>query len=304
MSAPKSAPKSSAPSSALALVATTRAAALDEVADFLDRRGVEEARRDARALLLAAGEFTATELLLEPTAALAGAAREKLRAYAERRAAREPVSRILGARGFWTHDLVVAPRVLDPRPDTETLIELSLDLLRERRRDPLLILDLGVGSGAILCALLAELPDARAIGVDLSEESCVAAALNLSRCGFAARSTILRGRWAEAIDARFDLVVSNPPYVASGELDALEPEVRLHDPRLALDGGADGLECYREIARELPRLLAPAGVAAFEAGDGQARSVAALMADNGLEPAGIRKDAGGRERAVGARRRG
>ncbi|MBG0812268.1 peptide chain release factor N(5)-glutamine methyltransferase [Methylosinus sp. H3A] len=288
--------------SLLALDHVTRAAALDEVAAFLDRSGVEDARRDARALLLAAGGFTAAELLLEPTAALTGAAREKLRDYAQRRAAREPVTRILGARGFWTHDLVVAPRVLDPRPDTETVVELTLELMRERRLEPLAILDLGVGSGAILCALLAEFPNARAVGVDLSANACAAAALNLSRSGFAERAAVLRGRWADALAARFDLVVSNPPYIASGELDALEPEVRLYDPPLALDGGADGLDCYREIAAELPRLLAPMGVAALEAGDKQARSVVALLAENGLEPAGIRKDAGGRERAVAARR--
>lgn len=288
---------------ALALEDATRAAALDAVAALLARCGVEDARRDARALLLAAGGFTAAELLLDPAAKLGAAACARLRDYALRRAAREPVSRILGERGFWTQDLLVAPRVLDPRPDTETLIELSLELMGERRRDPLRILDLGVGSGAILCALLAELPEAGAIGVDLSAAACAAAAVNLSRCGFARRASILRGRWADALAARFDLIVSNPPYIASGELDGLEPEVRLHDPRLALDGGADGLDCYREIAEQLPRLLAPSGAAVLEAGDGQARSLVALLAEKGLAPAGIRKDAGGRERAVAARRR-
>ncbi|WP_343219792.1 MULTISPECIES: peptide chain release factor N(5)-glutamine methyltransferase [Methylosinus] len=288
---------------ALALEDATRAAALDAVAALLARCGVEDARRDARALLLAAGGFTAAELLLDPAAKLGAAACARLRDYAQRRAAREPVSRILGERGFWTQDLLVAPRVLDPRPDTETLIELSLELIGERRREPLRILDLGVGSGAILCALLAELPEAGAIGVDLSAAACAAAAVNLSRCGFARRASILRGRWADALAARFDLIVSNPPYIASGELDGLEPEVRLHDPRLALDGGADGLDCYREIAEQLPRLLAPSGAAVLEAGDGQARSLVALLAEKGLAPAGIRKDAGGRERAVAARRR-
>ncbi|WP_024881617.1 peptide chain release factor N(5)-glutamine methyltransferase [Methylosinus sp. LW3] len=286
-----------------ALEDASRAAALEEVAAFLERSGIEDARRDARALLFAAGGFGAAELLLEPTAKMGEAALATLRDHARRRAAREPVSRILGMRGFWTQDLVVAPHVLDPRPDTETLIELSLELMRERRREPLLILELGVGSGAILCALLAEFPAARAIGVDLSAEACKAAALNLSRCGFAYRASLLRGRWADALGARFDLIVSNPPYIESGELDALEPEVRLYDPRLALDGGADGLACYREIIDDLPRLLAAQGAAVLEAGDGQARSVAALMAEKGLEAAGIRRDAGGRERAVAARRR-
>jgi release factor glutamine methyltransferase len=175
--------------------------------------------------------------------------------------------------------------------------------LRERRNDALTILDLGVGSGAIICALLSELPQARAIGVDLSGEACAAASVNLARCGFAARATILRGRWTQALDARFDLVVSNPPYVATGEIATLAPEVRLHDPSLALDGGADGLACYREIIADLPRVLAPHALAVLEAGAGQAASIAALFFAAGLEIAEIRRDFSGCERAVAARSR-
>jgi release factor glutamine methyltransferase len=286
----------------LALDGATREEALERVAALLDRCGVEEARRDARALLLAAGDLTPAALVLDPKARLTIDVSRRLDALARRRAGREPVTRILGARGFWTQDLVVAPDVLDPRADTETLVALALDLCRDRRREALTILDLGVGSGAILCALLSELPFARAVGVDLSTSACGAARTNLSRCGVAPRAMIFRGRWAEALNAPFDLVVSNPPYIESAEIATLAPEVRLHDPLLALDGGADGLACYREICADLPRLLAPGASALLEIGAGQAASVAALLRARGLEIAEIRRDFSGRERVVAARR--
>ncbi len=286
----------------LALEEATRAAALERVATLLERHGVDDARGDARALLLAAGGLTPADLVLEPQARLSAQASRRLRNYAQRRAAREPVSRIIGTRGFWTHELVVAPGVLDPRADTETLVELALDHLRARRLDDLTILDLGAGSGAIVCALLSELRNAHAVAVDLSARACAAAGLNFARCGLADRAAILRGRWAQALGARFDLVVSNPPYVARGDISGLSPEVRLHDPELALDGGDDGLVCYREIIDDLPRLLAPQGLAVFEVGAGQARDVAALLIANGLEIAEIRKDIAGHERAIAARR--
>lgn len=278
----------------------TRAEALERVAAFLERRGVEDARRDAKALLLAAGELRQADLLLEPATPLSPGASRRLSAYAQRRAAREPVSRIVGLRGFWTQDLVVAPDVLDPRPDTETLVELTLEHLRDRRRDDLSILDLGAGSGALVCALLSEFCNARAVAIDLSARACAASAANFARCGVAERAAVVQGRWARAIRARFDLVVSNPPYIASGEIETLAPEVRLHDPPLALDGGADGLDCYREIVVDLPRLLAPQGLAVFEVGAGQSRDVAALLAARGLEIAEIRRDVAGHERAVAA----
>lgn len=283
------------------VVVETRAQALERVARMLEQSGVEDARRDARALLLAAEEIAPAALLLEPHARLSPAARRRLDDFASRRAAREPVSRILGERGFWTQDLVVAPQVLDPRADTETLIALALDLLRDRRGEALTILELGAGSGAIVCALLSEFSRARAVAVDISDYACAATASNVARCGVASRTMILRGRWAQALEARFDLVVSNPPYVASAEIATLAPEVRLHDPRLALDGGADGLACYREIFADLPRLLAPRGLALFEFGAGQAPEIAALLAAAGLEIAEIRRDFAGLERAVAAR---
>jgi release factor glutamine methyltransferase len=280
-----------------------REKALARLARFLEASGVEEAREDARLLLFDACGLTHAEYLLSPEAPLGETAASLLAEHAARRAAREPVSRILATRGFWTLDLAVFPDVLDPRPDTESVVALALSLVAGRRNEALRLLDLGSGSGALLCALLAELPKAFGVAVDLSPQALLATRTNMARCGLATRAAVLRGLWGGALGSAFDLVVSNPPYVKSDEIDQLSPEVRLHDPRLALDGGVDGLGCIREIAADLPRLLAPGGVVVLEVGLGQARETAALLAAAGLEEAGIRRDAGGRERAVAARRR-
>jgi len=279
----------------------TRAQAIATVADCLEGAGIGEAQDDARALLRAAAGLTRLELALAPRAPLSQEEARALSRYAARRAAREPVSRIVGERGFWTLDLAVAPDVLDPRPDTETLVETALRLVAERRDAPLSILDLGAGSGAIVCALLSELSAARAVAVDLSAQACAATAANLARCGLAGRASVVRGRWAQALQARFDLVVSNPPYVRTGDIEGLEPEVRLHDPALALDGGADGLDCYREIIGDLPRLLAEDAVVLFEVGFDQAASVAALLGAQDFNIERVTRDAGGHERVVAAR---
>jgi release factor glutamine methyltransferase len=279
----------------------TRAQAIATVADCLEAAGIGEAQDDARALLRAAAGLTRLELALAPRAPLSQEEARALSRYAARRAAREPVSRIIGERGFWTLDLAVAPDVLDPRPDTETLVETALRLVAERRDAALSILDLGAGSGAIVCALLSELSAARAVAVDLSAQACAATAANLARCGLAGRASVVRGRWAQALQARFDLVVSNPPYVRTGDIEGLEPEVRLHDPALALDGGADGLDCYREIIGDLPRLLAEDAVVLFEVGFDQAASVAALLGAQDFNIERVTRDAGGHERVVAAR---
>ena len=280
--------------------ATTRAEAQARVAAYLAHHDIEEARGDARALLLAAAALSRADLMLAPDTALGADAATRLAGFVQRRAVREPTSRIIGERGFWTLDLAVAPDVLDPRADTETLVELASSLLRARRGEALTILDLGSGSGAILCALLAEFPRAHGVAVDLSPAACAATRANLARCGFAHRAGVLRGRWAEALAARFDLVVSNPPYIRRGDIASLDPEVRLHDPALALDGGVDGLDCYRVLALATPGLLAPEGVALFEVGAGQSGDVAALLRARGLRVLETARDAGGHERVVAA----
>jgi release factor glutamine methyltransferase len=272
------------------------------LAQFLEGRRIEEASLDARHLVLAATGLSRADLVLRPEAPFGAEAAARLEAFAARRGAREPVTRILGARGFWTLDLAVMPNVLDPRADTETLVAFALELLAPRREEPLRILDLGSGSGAILCALLSELPNALGVAVDLSPAACAATVENLKRCGVSQRAATLRGRWATAIDGPFDLVVANPPYIESAAIDGLDPEVRLHDPRLALDGGSDGFHDYRTITGELSRLLTEGGVAVFEAGAGQAEEIAKLMQNTGLRALGTRSDAGGHARAVAALR--
>ena len=280
----------------------TRAGALARGAALLESCGVGEALIDARALLLAAAGLSRAQLVLEPLAALGDGAARRLAGYATRRAAREPVSRIVATRGFWTLDLKVAPEVLDPRADTETLVTLALRFTANRRGEAVSILDLGSGSGAILCALLAESPAAWGVAVDVSAAACAATRANLDALGLSARACVLRGRWGDSISRRFDVVVSNPPYIKSGDIATLAPEVAWHDPVLALDGGVDGLACYREIIGALPRLLALEGVALFEAGAGQAGEIAALLQHAGLDIAGVARDAGGHERAVVAHR--
>lgn len=281
----------------------SRSAAAARIADWLVAHGVEpsEARDDARTLLRAAAGLTRLDLALSPEAPLGPEATDLLTTYAARRAAREPVSRILGARGFWSLDLHVAPDVLDPRADTETLVETTLALIEDREA-PIDVLDLGAGSGAILCALLSELPNARGVAVDLSSQACAATRANLTRCGLAARAVVIRGRWGDSLVGPFDVVVSNPPYIRADDIPGLDPEVRLHDPVMALDGGADGLRCYRDICKDLPRLVRPGGVAAFEVGWDQAQDVAALLGAGGFCVAAVARDAEGHERVVAARR--
>lgn len=280
----------------------SRAEAVATVASRLVDSGVgaQEAQDDARALLRAAAGLSRLDLALSPQAALTPDETQRLSDFARRRAAREPVSRILGARGFWTLDLTVAPDVLDPRADTETLVETVLALTDDRNA-PLRILDLGSGSGAILCALLSELPHATGVAVDLWAPACAASRQNLARCGLSRRAHVLRGQWGSALAGVFDIIVSNPPYVRAGDMATLDPEVRLHDPALALDGGADGLDCYRDIIADLGRLLAPGGLAAFEVGHDQAASVCALLRAQNLSVSRIARDAGGHERVVAAR---
>jgi release factor glutamine methyltransferase len=223
-------------------VATTRASALTALRAMFAEAGVEDGAADARLLLCAAGGLDRADLIRDPDLPLGAAALERLEPMAGRRAAGEPVSRILARREFWGLPLALSPDVLDPRPDTETLVVAALSEIGDRRGAPLQLLDLGVGSGAILCALLSELPAATGVAVDLSEPAARQARANLAACGLASRSRVVVGSWGAALAEPFDLIVSNPPYIASGEIDGLAREVKRHDPPLALDGGSDGLD--------------------------------------------------------------
>ena len=268
------------------------------MAEALRRAGVADPALDARLLVCAAAGIDHLDLVRDPEQEIGEEAAPRLKAFLRRRLTREPVSRILGTRGFWSLDLAVTPDVLDPRPDSETLIDAALEFFVDRQNEPLRIADLGAGSGALLCALLDVFPAATGVAVDISAAACVVARRNLGACGFQGRFNVLNGGWAAAGRGPFDLVVSNPPYIATAEIDGLDPEVRDFDPRLALDGGPDGLAAYRDILALLPGMLAPDGLAVLETGHDQAQAVSALASAASLRLAGPRSDFGGQPRAI------
>jgi release factor glutamine methyltransferase len=253
-------------------------------------------RNLARRLEPAAG--AAARIEARWLAEAAGADAERLDAMIARRLAGEPVDRIVGRRGFWTLDLAVRPDVLSPRSDTETVVRAALSAARAWPRRVRRILDLGTGSGAILLALLAELPEATGLGIDRSEAAMALARENAERTGLGARARFHIGDWTTGLAETFDIVVSNPPYIPTGALAGLDREVRDHDPPLALDGGADGLDSYRALMPGLRAALAPDGVAALEFGDGQGPAVGALAAAAGLRVMAFHNDLSGLERAI------
>jgi release factor glutamine methyltransferase len=202
-------------------------------------------------------------------------------ALVARRAAHEPLALIVGQREFWSLDLAVSPATLIPRPDSETLIEAALATFAGRDL-PRRLLDLGTGTGCLLLAALSEFPAAFGVGVDRSFAAVALAARNAAMLGLAGRAAFLCADWTLALDARFDLVLSNPPYIPTAQIDGLMPEVARYEPRSALDGGADGFSAYRRLVPDLARLLAPGGVAVLEVGAGQAPTVARLARSAGF----------------------
>ena len=255
----------------------------------LSEAGIDGAARDARLLLLGALGMTGTDLLREPERCVGAQEAAKLADFAARREAHEPVSRILGERGFFGRDFMVTPATLDPRPCTETVIEAALEIAAREgwRERPIRILDIGTGSGALLVTLLAELPLATGVGTDISEPALAAARANAERLGVAGRAEFLARRTLDGVAGPFDLLVSNPPYIPSRDIETLDPEVRLFDPRAALDGGADGLDFYRAFALEADRVV-PRGWIVLEVGAGQAEDVSRLFRTEG--PPGIPRE--------------
>jgi len=267
----------------------------------LKSAGDDEAELDARILLGAALNLDLTGIIAQASRKLTPAEAALLAQYARRRIAGEPVARILGQKEFWGLPLQLSPATLVPRPDTETVVELALQLLRaggELDRS-LRIADLGTGSGAILLALLSELPAAKGFGTDISEEALQTAAANAARAGLSDRATFIACDYASGLAGLFDLIVSNPPYIRSSDIAGLAAEVANHDPLAALDGGADGLDAYRTLIPQAARLLAPGAVLVVEAGQGQSGLIEALMTAAGLTPATAPKaDLAGIPRAV------
>lgn len=270
---------------------------LERAAAELAAAGVAEARRDARLLLAAALGTDAAGLLARDDRPVEPETVARFAASVKRRAAREPVSRILGMREFWSLRLIVTPATLDPRPDSETLVEAALDAVPDRTA-PLRVLDLGTGTGCLLLALLSELPRATGIGIDRDPAAVSAAAANAAGLGLAYRARFAVGDWAAGLAGPFDLIVSNPPYIADAEIATLAPEVARYEPRAALSGGPDGLAAYRQLAPQIARLLAPHGRAVLEFGAGQNQAVGEILSAAGLEIDGYRRDLSGILRCV------
>ena len=282
----------------------TVARTLTAAAVRLKEAGVEDPRRDARLLIAAAIEAGPERLIAEPERVLEDAEAARIEASIARRAAREPVSRILGRRGFWSLELEITPDTLDPRPDSETLIAAVLARIEAQGLvgAPLTVLDLGTGSGCLLLALLSELPAATGLGLDISAAALEVARRNARKLGLSERARFVVGDWGAGLGGSWQLIVSNPPYITDGEIGDLAPEVARYDPRLALTAGSDGLDAYRKLLPRAASLLGRGGMLALEVGRGQQDAVTALLAASGLTPRGRYRDLGGIERCLLASR--
>ena len=263
--------------------------------------GIESPELDARVLIGQVLGLDHAGLIAAAPQLLSVADAERIEGFARRRLAGEPVARITGLREFWSLPFIVTPDVLVPRPETETVVETALALIGENRAASPRILDIATGSGAILLALLSELPNARGVGTDIDQPALGVARRNAAQLGLADRAEFVASNYGTAINGRFDLVVSNPPYVATPQIATLDRDVRDHDPHLALDGGPDGLSAYRAIVADAVRLLAPGGCLVLEIGRGQESDVAQLLTKAELISVGEpRRDLAGIARVLAA----
>jgi release factor glutamine methyltransferase len=270
---------------------------LCQAGQVLRAAGIEAPRQEARIMLAHAMACREEDLLRDPRAPVPPLAAAAFGRILGRRAAHEPMAHLLGRAGFWTLMLEASPATLIPRGDSEAVVEAALAAFdppsRIRR-----VLDLGTGTGALLLAVLAECPEATGVGVDLSADAAALARRNAAANDLAGRAAFLCGDWAASIAGRFDLVLSNPPYIETAAVPLLMPEVARFEPTLALDGGPDGLDAYRHLMAALPGVLAPEGRAVLEIGQGQRPAVEALACAAGLAPVSARRDLGGIERAL------
>ena len=272
---------------------------VQEASDILRQAGVADAIRDASLLMAHVLKVDVGFLYREPDHSLTEREQQKFWELVNRRAAREPLSHLTGHREFWSLDFRVSGDVLDPRPDSETLIEAVIASTKEGDA-PQSVLDLGTGSGCLLLAILTELPAATGVGVDVSKAALRMAADNANRLGMENRTEFHQGSWDIDLDRKFDLVISNPPYIPTADIDELQTEVREYEPHLALDGGQDGLDCYRAILANIRNLLRLGGQLVFEVGIGQALDVGQLMEEAGFHSPAFHKDIAGVERCVSA----
>ena len=271
--------------------------ALLEATRQLKAAGIEGARQDAGILITHILQVDRSILYREPEKQLSAEELEAFQALIDRRAAREPVAHLIGRREFWSRDFIVNEHVLDPRPDTETLVAETLKQMPDIEK-PYQVLDLGTGSGCLILTLLAERPAARGVAVDLSKDALKVAQQNTENMELLDRCQLINGAWFENVSGQFDVIVSNPPYIPEEDRSSLEPEVFDHEPHMALFAGADGLDCYRDIISSAPNYLAKGGWLGFEVGIHQAEQVKLLMEERGFSNLKITKDLAQIERCV------
>jgi release factor glutamine methyltransferase len=278
----------------------TLASLLRDMRSRFAEAGLDEPASDARTLIAGLLGLSLTEFLSNPERLIPAADQERIAAAIERRLAREPVFRILGYREFYGLELALSRETLEPRPDTEILVDRLLPYLQRvvSLNQTVSLVDFGTGTGAIALALLSQCPQAVAVGVDISDDALATARANAERLGFGDRFRTVRSNWADNVAERFDVLVSNPPYIARSVLSDLAPEVRLHDPAAALDGGMDGLDAYRALAAAAPDCLVKNGIVGLEIGYDQRESVTDLFEGAGLVLQEAVKDYGGNDRVL------
>jgi len=277
----------------------TLATVLRDADEELRTAGVDDAMSDARILAAHALGLSREDMLREPHRELAAADLQLFDDMISRRCGREPVARILGRREFRSLFFRLAPDTLDPRPDSETIVEAAVDYGSQLLgADPVRVLDIGTGTGCLLLSMLNELPGSTGVGTDIAGGAVETADRNAVDLGLSGRARFICTDWTDAVAGVFDLVVSNPPYIATAEIATLAPEVSDHDPLKALDGGADGLDAYRVIAGRLGQILSPNGVSVCEIGSTQRDAVAAIFAAQGFSLVETRDDFGGHPRAL------
>jgi release factor glutamine methyltransferase len=268
----------------------------------LQQARIPSASLDARLLLEHVLGLSREQLLFVLENPLSATQAERYRLLIEQRAGRCPVAKLIGQREFWGMNFGVSSATLDPRPDSETLIESVLERITDRRA-PLKLLDMGTGSGCLILSLLSELPNAQGTAVDICPQALEVATRNAATLGLASRAQFVYSDWGAQISGCFDVIVSNPPYIPTADIAELEPEVSKFEPKQALDGGADGLECYRAIMAWLPLALAPGGFAAFEIGMGQQRGLEEIVAQQGFAVVASKADLGGITRCLVVQRK-
>ncbi|KZB61127.1 protein-(glutamine-N5) methyltransferase, release factor-specific [Thalassospira lucentensis] len=285
--------------------ALTLGALMAEAVGALRDAGIENARMDARILLSDAARVDGSRIAAWPEDVVGADAVAKFRDMVARRLKHEPVSRILGQRDFWRHSFRLSSETLDPRPDSETIVELALDWLEDV--DAPTVLDFGTGTGCLLLSIIGDLQNASGLGVDISEGAVACARQNAQRLDLADQVEFRVSNWDSAItdgerQTGFDLVVSNPPYITQADMETLSPEVREYDPRLALTDEGDGLGAYRILSQVAFSFVKPAGFVIFEIGQGQEEDVARLLVEAGFVGVEYREDLGGIVRCVAAKK--